>query len=70
MTHHQRVEEQLMFELFHAQYLLEHVVELLLRQDQLGIQGLLLHPRRPLRVLVPQTWKSIGALEPHSFSLN
>lgn len=49
-SHLECIVEQLVFELLHAEDLLEHVVQLLLRQDQLGVKGLL--ESRPLVVLI------------------
>lgn len=51
-TYLQGIEQQLVLKLFDSKNLLEHIIQLLFREDQLAVQGLLLHPGRPLRVLV------------------
>jgi hypothetical protein len=51
-THLQGIEQQLVLKLLDSKDLLEHIIQLLLREDQLAVQGLLLHPGWPLRVLV------------------
>lgn len=48
----QGIEQQLVLKLLNSKNLLEHIIQLLLGEDQLAVQGLLLHPGRPLRVLV------------------
>lgn len=49
-VYHQSVEQDLMFELFHAQNLLEHVEKLFLGQDALAVEWL--HACRPLMFVV------------------
>lgn len=51
-TYLQGIEQQLMLKLLDSKNLLEHIIQLLFREDQLAVQGLLLHPGWPLRVLV------------------
>ena len=51
-TYLQGIEQQLVLKLLDSKNLLEHIIQLLLGEDQLAVQGLLLHPGRPLRVLV------------------
>jgi hypothetical protein len=50
VTHNERVEENLVLELFHAENLLEHVKQLLLGENALAVEGL--HARWPLVLVV------------------
>lgn len=47
-TYLQGIEQQLVLKLLDSKNLLEHIIQLLFGEDQLAVQGLLLHPGRPL----------------------